>query len=273
MNPPPADTRNRSIVQVPERFNGSKPRGAVKRSERQGGEACEEFLLATRYCDVGHPTVRAAVTSILGSREPKPRVASIAFRFVRDEIAYTFGPWGVPASHTLSALAGTCTNKSNLLVALLRAAGIPAAYGVLLVNAREYFGVVAPHFLTHLPSSRSIHVYAAAYLGNRWIKCDPSTDSELAAKTAHFCPQTRLIEWTGTRDAVDFLDPSHVYEDLGLFASIDDRLDKPPRSAQPETMFRLGNDYLRFIRSQPAFASAKALIDAYRGTLEAEAPD
>ncbi|MDQ3357003.1 MAG: transglutaminase-like domain-containing protein [Actinomycetota bacterium] len=70
------------------------------------------------------------------------------YRFVRDEIPYAFGPWGVRASQTLAQGTGTCTNKANLLVALLRAAGIGAAYGVLRVDTQHYFGPIGPDFLT-----------------------------------------------------------------------------------------------------------------------------
>jgi hypothetical protein len=162
-----------------------------------------------------------------------------------------------------------CTNKANLLVSLLRAAGIPAAYGVLRVNAREYFGVIGPQFLTRYMSAESTHVYAAAFLGGRWVKCDPSTDRELANRTAHFCRQTQLIEWDGDHDALDFLDPRHIYADLGLYASIDELLAKPSRGATPER-FALWNDYLGFIRAQPPYASSEALITAYRGRADTE---
>jgi hypothetical protein len=149
---------------------------------------------------------------------------------------------------------------------MLRRSGIPAAYGVLHVNPLEYFGNLTPDFLRALrtiePRSTSTHVYAAVYLGGRWVKCDASTDAEISAKTAHFCRQTRLIEWDGEHDALDALEPAHIYEDLGVGASIDDLLDKPPRNATPVKLAVL-NDYVRFIRNQPPFPSAEALISAY----------
>jgi RND superfamily putative drug exporter len=225
-----------------------------------------ETLAASPFCDHQEPSIRAALEAL---RERAPdgdiALAVAVFEFVRDEIVYAFGPWGVPASRTLGDRAGTCTNKANLLVALLRAAGVPAAYGVLRVNAREYFGVLGPRFLSRQVSSESVHVYAAAHLDGRWVKCDPSTDRELSERTAHFSAQTRLIDWDGRVDSMDFLDPRHVYADLGLYANIDELLARPPR-AGTDQVFTEANRYLRFIRSEPPFQTAEALIDAYRAS-------
>ncbi|HEX4564630.1 MAG TPA: transglutaminase family protein, partial [Solirubrobacteraceae bacterium] len=223
-------------------------------------------LVASEFCDHDGPAIARALQEIVESSGAGDQraVAAAAFAFVRDEIHYTLGPWGVSASTTLERRAGMCTNKANLLIALLRRAGIPAAYGVLSVNAREYFGVIGAPFLTQYMSSTSTHVYAAALIDGRWIKCDPSTDSELANRTAHFCRQTVLIEWDAVHDSMDFLEPRHVYADLGLFADIADRLARPARGATPARM-QLWNDYIAFIRREPAFDSIESLLDAYTG--------
>jgi RND superfamily putative drug exporter len=225
------------------------------------------LLAATRYCDRDDPIIRHVVAELAtdGRADEDLAIATAAFEFVRDNILYTFGPWGMSASQTLQRRRGMCTNKANLLVAMLRCAGIPAAYGVLRVNAREYFGAVGPAFLTRYTSPESTHVYAAAFLNGRWVKCDPSTDRELASRTAHFCQQTRLIEWDGARDSMDFLDPKHIYADLGLYADIDELLEKPARGSLSER-WAIFNDYLQFIRAQPAFACSGDLITAYRSS-------
>ncbi len=223
-----------------------------------------DALAVSAYCDHDHGAIRARVAELVRHVEGAGDVglAVGAFEFVRDGVLYAFGPWGVRASRTLESRQGTCTNKANLLIALLRAAGIPAAYGVMRVNAREYFGSLGPSFLTRYASRESVHVYAAAFLDGRWVKCDPSTDHQLASRTAQFCPQTRLVEWDGVHDSMDFLDPRHVYADLGLYTDLDELLARPARSATTRHL-ALANDYLAFVRSQPAYASDDALVDAY----------
>jgi RND superfamily putative drug exporter len=217
------------------------------------------------YCDHEHPAIRARAAQLARTLdEPDPvGIAIAAFEFVRDRIAYKIGPWGVPASTTLALEEGTCTNKANLLAALLRASGIPAAYAVLRVNARDYFGTLGPDFLTRYISRESVHIYAAAHLNGRWVRCDPSTDRELAGKTAHYCLQTRLVEWDGVHDSLDFLDPRHIYADIGLYVDIDPMLERPARHVTPRFMAK-ANDWLAFIRSEPPYPSEDALVSAYR---------
>jgi transglutaminase-like putative cysteine protease len=223
----------------------------------------DEWLAPTRYCDWHHPAIRRVAAEVTSGAGSERAAAVRLFRFVRDHVLYTFGPWGVPASHTLAHREGTCTNKNNLLVALLRAIGIRAGYGVLRVNGKEYFGSIAPEYFKHIASDDSTHVYAAVLLEGSWVKCDASTDRAMAEKTAHFCRQTALIEWDGAHDGVDFLEPAHIHTDLGLRPNVDDLLDKPPRNANPAAVALL-NDYVRYIRRHPPFPSAADLIAAYR---------
>ncbi len=85
-----------------------------------------ETLAATPFCDHHDRAIRAVVDDArdLAGGADELAVARALFEFVRDEVRYAFGPWGVPASTTLAQRAGTCTNKANLLVALLRAADV-----------------------------------------------------------------------------------------------------------------------------------------------------
>ncbi|HEV3048198.1 MAG TPA: MMPL family transporter [Solirubrobacteraceae bacterium] len=238
------------------------PVGSAPSLGRPASEA--ECLARTRFCDHDSPEIRACLEELLDQHagDGQTGVAVAAFELVRDRVLYAFGAWSVPASRTLARQAGTCTNKANLLVALLRAAGIPAAYGVMRVDARRYFGAIGPSFLTRYASPESLHVYCAARLRGRWVKCDPSTDSDLACRTEGFCQQTRLIRWDGAHDSLDFLDPRHVFADLGLYADIDELIARPARSATPSRL-KLANDYLEFIRGEPAFESEHALVRAY----------
>jgi len=221
-----------------------------------------EWRAHSPYCDWNDPAIQGVVAHTVNGAGSERATAIRLFRFVRDHVLYTFGAWAVPASRTLVLRQGTCTNKNNLLVALLRAAGIHAGYGVLRVNGREYFGNITPSSFKELASRDSTHIYAAVLLEGRWVKCDASTDREIAEKTAHFCPQTHLVEWDGVHDALDFLDPAHIHADLGIRSTIDDLLEKPPRNADATTVAIL-NHYVRFIRGNPPFGSAEELIASY----------
>lgn len=221
-----------------------------------------EYLAVSRHCDWRNPAVYAALAQALEGDEADRTAAVKLFRFVRDEVAYEFGPWTLSASSALQGRRGTGSTKANLLVALLRAAGIPAAYGSLRLDAQRHLGPIAPAFLIHTLPRDSTHLYAAAYLDGQWVRCDPSTDRQLASATIHWSTQTRLIDWDGAHDAMDSLDPAHVHADLGLQPDLDDLLAEPPANPRADLLER-GNDYLAFAREHPPFESADQLMDAY----------
>lgn len=223
------------------------------------------YLAATGFCDLHHPDVQTLAWELAAGDRDFRATAVRMFEWVRDEVPYFFGPWGATASYTLGVREGTCTTKSNLLVALLRAVGIPAAYGIVRVDARHYWGVIGPAFLTRYASASSTHVHAAAYLDGRWVRCDPSTDREMAEKTQHYCEQNRLIEWDGTTDRTDVFRPEHVHADLGLYADVDEVLAKPMRRMTRE-LLECANRYVCFIREQPPFPDADSLLAAYSQT-------
>jgi len=143
------------------------------------------------------------------------------FYWVRDNVLYRVGLWNVTAAETLAIREGTCTNKSNLLVALLRARGIPAGYGVMKVYGQKYFGPVAIPMLNRLVSKVSTHVYVAVYLDDKWIKCDPSDDKKLCSKTSHFNYTTTIVDWDGVNNAELNLNQDHIISDDFPIASID----------------------------------------------------
>ena len=253
----------RRLVSPPER------RPLLRPSDPRPAEGAE-FLTSTRYCDSAALTIRALSQHLTRDAASEREAAARLYRFVRDEVPYAFGPWAMRASQTLAHGTGSCTNKANLLVALLRAAGISAAYGVLRVDAQRYFGAIGFPALTRRVSASSVHVHAAARVDGRWFRCDPSTDRDLASRTCHFCLQTRLVEWDGTCDSIDPIDSAHVHADLGLYADVDELLDRPARLARPE-LLAAGNAYLDFVRSQPVFATAEELIEAYGRELNGQA--
>jgi transglutaminase-like putative cysteine protease len=61
------------------------------------------------------------------------------FYWVRDNIEYELGLKSDTASSTLLRGSGSCINKANLVVALLRALGIPAGFHIMTVKTRAYF--------------------------------------------------------------------------------------------------------------------------------------
>lgn len=207
----------------------------------------DNFLLETKYCDFSHPSIRVLRKRFLSRYSDKKSLAIAAFYYVRDHIHYRVGDWTRTASQTLHERFGTCTNSANLFIAICRACDIPAGYGIMKVSGREYFGPIAPKFLSKFVSKRSTHVYAYVYLNDRWIKCDPSDDELLSLNTDHINPQSHMVEWNGNDDATLNLDKEHILEDKGPLDNIDASIAKKMRIALYFPV-KIANLYLRFLR-------------------------
>ena len=86
-------------------------------------------LAATPLLDVHHPDIEALVAR-RGWRTLRPydRIGAV-YDFVRNEIAFGFNKGDeLPASRVLADDIGQCNTKSTLLMALLRAVGIPCRF-------------------------------------------------------------------------------------------------------------------------------------------------
>jgi hypothetical protein len=209
----------------------------------------QTFLSKTYYCDCDNPNIINIAQNFKDKNSSQNELAKNLFYFVRDSTVYKVGNWTKKASETLSKKGGTCTNNANLLVALLRASGIPAGYGVMDVVGPNYFGPIVLHHFTRHVSQRSKHVYCYVYLNDKWIKCDPSDDEPLSINTHHLNPQSKLVEWNGLNDAMLNLNPSHIISDIGPIDNIDHIIGKKMRHRRKIPVF-FGNLYIQFLREE-----------------------
>jgi transglutaminase-like putative cysteine protease len=98
------------------------------------------------------------------------------------------------ASNTLSRGNGYCVQKAVLLVALARAAGIPAGLGFARIRnnllPERTFNILGTNILP-------FHGYAEFYLNGKWVKATPAFDLKL-------CERNRIIpvEFDGVSDAI-----------------------------------------------------------------------
>jgi transglutaminase-like putative cysteine protease len=132
--------------------------------------------------------------------------AKALFYFVRDGISYNlYVPKHMPehfkATNTLVRGKGYCVQKAVLLVALARAAGIPAR----LCCAKIRNHLVPPSVLEILKSDVfPWHGYAELYLDGKWVKATPAFDLKMCQKNG-LIP----VEFDGRNDAKL---PSHNVE-------------------------------------------------------------
>jgi len=222
----------------------------------------KEFLQETKFCDFNHPSIKVIALDFKTRYEGKSRteLAVALFYFVRDYTNYKVGNWRKTASQTLAEKGGTCTNNSNLLVALCRAVGIPAGYGILEVVGPDYFGPIALPALARVVSKRTKHIYCCVYLSGRWIKCDPSDDETLSINTQHLNPQSTLVEWNGISDAILKLHPSHILSDSWPLSNIDHVINKKQRKKLYFPV-RIANLYIDFLRKHGSKVSSIEMLE------------
>lgn len=232
-----------------------------------------EFLATSRYCDVEHSDIHDQAHQLTRSCRSDIEKAVVLFEWVRDEVEYRLGLYKNTASETLAQGWGSCSNKANLLVALLRALEVPAGFHLLEVKTREYFGPLAPPAFFPFVSHRSLHVFCAVHLEGRWVRCDPTDDSRLSESTGHLNPQSRKVEFDGRRDALLNLRPEHILTDDGaLLPHIDHVLEKERRS--PPVFLRLLQRYMEFLRQRgKEFSNVDSIQESFFGLLEKESPE
>lgn len=207
------------------------------------------FLGPTRFCDSEHKLIRSAASNIARGCDSSSAYAQRVFYWVRDNIRYELGLAADAASETLLKGAGSCTNKANLAVALLRARNVPACFHLMQVHTRDYLGPLCTPRFSMFMSYKSIHTYLGVQLAGRWIKIDPTDDVAFTNSARHLARQATPVEFDGESDARLLIDPAHVIlDDPERYASIDHVLGK--RRTVNDAALCVMNAYMRYMRER-----------------------
>ncbi len=120
------------------------------------------YLSATRNCQVNHSSIVNLANSLISGKNSTWSQAEAIFNWVRYQVGYSFyyntrhGAVG-----TLSTRSGNCVDQAHVLIALSRAAGIPARY----VHGNCTFS----------SGARYGHVWGELLIDGRWVIADPSS--------------------------------------------------------------------------------------------------
>jgi hypothetical protein len=207
----------------------------------------QNFVKETKFCDFSNKEIKKLADKLAENCKDDREFAISAFYWVRDNILYRVGLWQRKASETLKEKKGTCTNKANLLVALLRARNISAGYGIMKVHGQRYFGPVIIPMLQSGVAKISTHIFCCIYISGKWVKVDPADDKELSDKTSYFNEPSELVEWDGKTDALQKIDPDHIIKTNYPIANIDEIMEKKPRNAKG-IVLKTANLYIDFLR-------------------------
>ena len=184
----------------------------------------DKYLQATRLVDLDASTVReTAVRLVQGAATPREAAIRV-YGFCRDEIKFGYNHRDdIPASKVLRDGYGQCNTKSILLVALLRAVGLPARFHLAQVDKAVQWGVM-PSLAYHFAPGKVTHSWGEVYLNGRWIVLEGAIMDKpyfLAARrlllesgrpmgyaiglpqeTLVNCANGRCIDWDGASDVI-----------------------------------------------------------------------
>ncbi|MEM4525111.1 MAG: pseudomurein-binding repeat-containing protein [Methanothermobacter sp.] len=120
-----------------------------------------QYLIATANCQVNDPSIQSLATQLTRGLTSTWDKAKAVFNWVRDNINYSFyynTRYG--AVGTLKYRTGNCCDHAHLVVALARAAGLPARY---------------KHGICTFSSGTYGHVWAQIYIGGTWYDADATS--------------------------------------------------------------------------------------------------
>jgi hypothetical protein len=121
------------------------------------------YLKATRNCQVNSETIKNLANTITFGLTDNYAKANAIFNWVRDECGYSYYfNTKKGALTTLSSKTGNCCDLSHLVVAISRAAGIPARYahGTCKFRSGNIIG----------------HVWSELMVNGQWLKADASSN-------------------------------------------------------------------------------------------------
>lgn len=132
----------------------------------------DELPEADSLCDADHPKIRRQAARL--RRASPASTAEAILKFVHG-FPYRFGAWQERASDTLKRGVGMCTTKTNLQVALMRAAGLEAGF-VEVPMPTSVLGKLMPSSWLALQRPTVRHYFAAVKLNGVWHGADSSYD-------------------------------------------------------------------------------------------------
>ena len=127
------------------------------------------FLRPTSILDFEDRSIQALVAERgWRSLEHLPRIAAV-YAFVRDDIPFGYNRTdSISAAEVLRDRYGQCNTKTTLLMALLRAVGVPCRIQGATIHKSLQKGVVTGIFYRLAPAN-ILHSWAEVFLNDQWV--------------------------------------------------------------------------------------------------------
>jgi len=195
-----------------------------------------DFLLETPMIDFNQPQIQALIKQRAWRDLSQYDAIGAIYNYVRDEIHFGYNADDrLSASQVLNDGYGQCNTKGTLLMALLRAVGIPVRFhGFTIYNALQRGAI--PNYLFSIAPARIIHSWVEVYQHGQWInlegyiidqaylqqvqrrfanQCSDFSGFGIAAK----CLASPDIDWKG-QDT--YIQKDGIADDFGVYTQPDD---------------------------------------------------
>ncbi len=208
---------------------------------KQLAEQMTRYLKPTSLCDSDSVEIKEKAHELTKHIRTHKGAALKIFHFVRDEILFSVDFTDVKASQTLRTRLGFCSQKTNLQIALLRAAGIPARYRRVSCKKQLLRGIILSLLYMFLPEVNP-HSWCECYLSGKWVSCEAILDKTLVEgmtkKGLTALSQISNIEWDGANDLI--VVKPWIVEDFGASTSLEDlHMEKAKRQPVPKILQRI----------------------------------
>jgi len=202
--------------------------------------ATPEYLATTAMLDFEHPAIQRLVDQ-QGWRHLTRYVAIGAiYNYVRDDILFGYNADDrLSASQVLKDGYGQCNTKGTLLMALLRAVGIPVRFHGFTIYNELQRGAI-PNYLFAIAPERIIHSWVEVELEGRWInlegyiidkpylkkvqesfsdQCEEFSGYGISTK----CLSNPQVDWSGEDT---YIQKEGIADDYGVYTQPDDFYNK-----------------------------------------------
>lgn len=198
---------------------------AQAKPEPCGGE--NDWLESTRYIDHENPLLRDIVSTVVGQKVETVDKAIALHDYVRDNIEFGFEAefYALRASQVLRRGRGFCNNKSTLMVAMFRAADIPARHRFYALDSRVLKGLLDP-------GTRYVdHSIVEVHINGNWIPIDSfivdtalfeGAQPKLQGALGLGMRKDAKLKWDGQNACFSQYHPDYVKQDFGVYRDVGD---------------------------------------------------
>lgn len=193
------------------------------------------YLSETPLLDYQAASIQALITERGWKHLPQADRIGAAYDYVQNEILFGYNSDdALPASRVLADGYGQCNTKGTLLMALLRALGVPCRFHGFTIDKGLQRGVV-PELVYPLAPQNIIHSWVEVQYGDRWLNLEgfildqpvlsalqaafPDRNSLCAYGAGTNCLQNPQVEWNGDST---YIQKNGINHDFGVFDNPDE---------------------------------------------------